>query len=162
MICQSFGSRARLSEIAIISTMANLATGYKKQGQLDLALKMQRESYIRQKNSFGETAQTFGIAANIVISLVEQDQYDEAVTLAREQHSAARRALGPNHVASLSVAHTFALALSREIAGLREAESVMVDALPRFRRVLGAGHPSTRKAQRMLENLQSRLRRVTV
>ena len=146
--------RLGASEVAIISTMANLATGYKKQGQFDLALKMQRESYIRQKNLFGETAQTFGLAANLVVFLLHQREYHEALTLAREQSSAARRALGPNHEASLSVAHTFAFAL-RANADLREAESVMVDALPRFRRVLGAGHPDTRNAQSLLEDLQA-------
>ena len=100
--------------------------------------------------------------------LVQQDHYDEAVTLAREQYHAARRALGPDRDVSLSLAHAFAMALTcagpqcapRTLTDFREAESVLIDALPRFRRVMGNLHPSTRKARNLLDKIKSRLQEV--
>ena len=96
------------------------------------------------------------------------DHYDEAVTLAREQYHAARRALGPDRDVSLSLAHAFAMALTcagpqcapRTLTDFREAESVLIDALPRFRRVMGNLHPSTRKARNLLDKIKSRLQEV--
>ena len=88
--------------------------------------------------------------------LVELGQYDEGVTLAREQYHAARRVFGPNHRVSLHLARTYALALGKRAtpADLLEAESVLVDALPRCRRVLGTGHPHTQNAQEFLNELK--------
>ncbi|WP_274963276.1 hypothetical protein, partial [Thioclava electrotropha] len=40
------------------------------------------------------------------------------------------------------------------MADLLEAESVIVDALPRCRRVLGTGHPHTQNAQEFLNELK--------
>ena len=145
------------NEKEIITVQSNLAGCYRNLGRFDLALKMQRDNYIRHKNAFGERdVDTFGQSSNLARLLVELGQYDEGVTLAREQYHAARRVFGPNHQVSLHLARTYALALGKRAtpADLLEAESVLVDALPRCRRVLGTGHPHTQHAQDLLDELK--------
>ena len=76
--------------------------------------------------------------------------------------------LGSPRVGTIHVQSPIAMALTcagpqcapRLLTDFREAESVLIDALPRFRRVMGNLHPTTRKARNLLDKIKSRMQEV--
>jgi hypothetical protein len=88
----------------------------------------------------------------MTFTLAELGEHEDARALGQDALGRCRRALGPDHLATLGSAAGLALAL----AGLgehEEARALGQDTLERCRRVLGPNHLATLRLEHALDSL---------
>jgi tetratricopeptide (TPR) repeat protein len=147
----------------ILAAQTNLALTYRKLGQLEPALRMQREVYSgRLKLNGEENKRTLRAANNYAASLNDLKRYEEAKALLRRTMPVARRVLGEIDDLTLKIRKVYAKALCRDhgatLDGLREAVATLEDIDPIARRVLGSTHPLTVDIEGDLRDARAALR----
>ena len=97
----------------------------------------------------------------IASTLSKMRRYAEVLSFAPEQIAECQRALGTEHENTLFLRNVYALALFRakdaSCDDWERAKAILVDVFQRMRRVLGALHPRTRKAEDGLKMIRERL-----
>ena len=129
-----------------LNVMSNIASSYQRLGRLDEALPLRRDVYFGYVKLHGEEhMDTFLVAENYALVLLDLQRFKEAKRLLRKTASVAQRVLGASHAVTLKMRSTYAAALHEDPAAtlddLREAVTTLEDAEPTARRVLGGAHP---------------------
>ena len=132
----------------ILIAQGNLASTYRRLGQLERALQMQRDAYSGWVKLNGEeNEETLRAVLNYADSLTSLDRFEEAKALFRKTIPIARRVLGNNNETTIRIRWNYAEALYRNpaatLAELREAVTTLEDTTRIARRVLGGAHPLT-------------------
>ena len=87
----------------------------------------------------------FSEALNLSVALILTGNTAEAITFLGERTPAAQRALGGDHIVTLTLRWKYAMALFHEddssLDDINEAINVLKDLAPIAERVLGSGHP---------------------
>ena len=149
-------------ENSVLCAKGNLANCLKSVGRHVEALRLRRDVYDGFLALFGRAAEpTLLNAVNLASSLIDVENFDEAIPFLREQVLVANQAFGPDHIRALDLAGWLSEALRRNPdatrADLRESESIILDVLQRERRVLGPAHPYTKTSERALSFVRKQL-----
>ena len=147
----------------ILIAQGNLASTYRRLGQLERALQMQRDAYSGWVKLNGEeNEETLRAVLNYADSLTSLERFEEAKALLRRTVPVARRVLGENHEDTLRLKWIYATALCRDDAAtlddLREAVTTLEDTERTARRVLGGAHPTTMGIEENLRESRQMLR----
>ena len=141
----SMKRRLGVPEGSILAAQSNIATTYRRLGQLERALQMQRDAYSGWVKLCGEEHEDTLLAAlNYANSRTRLGHYVEAKALLRKIMPVARRTLGDDSRTTLGIRKSYAQALYKDPAAtlddLREAVETLEDTERTARRVLG-GNP---------------------
>jgi hypothetical protein len=140
--------RLGVSGDSILVAQSNIATTYRRLGQNEKALPMQRDVYLGRVTLHGEGhIETLGAAVNYADALTSLERFKEAKSLLRKVTPVTRQALGENHEDTLRLRWIYATALCRDDAAthddLREAVTTLEEVEQNFQRVFGRAHPLT-------------------
>ena len=101
-------------------------------------------------------------ANNYASSLVDLQRFEEAKALQHKMIPVARRVLGDSNGITLRMRWVYARALYEDpgatLGDLREAVTTLEDTERIVRRVLGGAHPTTKVAEKSLQNARATLR----
>jgi tetratricopeptide (TPR) repeat protein len=144
----SMKRRLGVPQGSILVAQSNIATTYRKLGQLERALQMQRDVYSGWVKLHGEeNDETLLAALNYADALTSLERFEEAKALLRRTVPVARRVLGENHEDTLRLKWIYATALCRDdgatLAELREAVTTLEAVEQNIQRVFGRAHPLT-------------------
>ena len=147
----------------ILIAQGNLASTYRRLGQLERALQMQRDAYSGWVKLNGEeNEETLRAVLNYADSLTSLERFEEAKTLLLKSMPVARQVLGENHEDTLKMRWIYAMALYRDAGAtlddLRKAATTLEETERIARRVLGGAHPVTTGIETILHNAQAKLR----
>ena len=158
-------TRRRLgdSEDNFLSVQSNLANTYAALGQIDNAMRIERDVYSGHLRLHGaEDEDTLVAANNYALSLYGLQRFEEAKSLLRKTTRVARRVLGESHEVTLKLRWTYAIALYEDpdatLDDLREAVTTGEDSDRIARRVLGGAHPMTKAIGYLLRDARAALR----
>ena len=158
-------TRRRLgdSEDNFLSVQSNLANTYAALGQIDKAMRIERDVYSGHLRLHGaEDEDTLVAANNYALSLYGLQRFEEAKSLLRKTTRVARRVLGESHEVTLKLRWTYAIALYEDpdatLDDLREAVTTGEDSDRIARRVLGGAHPMTKAIGYLLRDARAALR----
>ena len=109
-----------------------------------------------------EHEKTLVAAGNYANALAGVNRHAEAKSLMRKMIPVARRVLGEDHMRTLELRWSYAVALYEDPAAtlddLREAVTTLEEATPIARRVLGGAHPQTGEIEHRLREARAALR----
>ena len=142
---------------------SNLAVTYEALGRLEQALRTKQNVYSGYVKLLGkEDVKTLMVAAKYALALVNEQRFEEAKSLLREQIPVARRVLGENDLFTLTMRGTYAEALyldtSTTLGDLRGAVAMLEEIERIARRAFGTSHPTVVKCGLALRNARGTLR----
>ena len=142
---------------------SNLAVTYEALGRLEQALRTKQNVYSGYVKLLGkEDVKTLMVAAKYALALVNEQRFEEAKSLLREQIPVARRVLGENDLFTLTMRGTYAEALyldtSTTLGDLRGAVAMLEEIERIARRAFGTSHPIVVKCGLALRNARGTLR----
>jgi hypothetical protein len=97
---------------------------------------------------------TIGVASVLTYALAELGEHQQARALGQDTLERCRRALGPDHLATLYSAAGLTLALAN-LGEAEQARALGQDTRERSTRVLGPDHPNTLRLAQALDLLTS-------
>ena len=158
-------TRRRLgdSEDNFLSVQSNLANTYAALGQIDKAMRIERDVYSGHLRLHGaEDEDTLVAANNYALSLYGLQRFEEAKSLLRKTTRVARRVLGESHEVTLKLRWTYAIALYEDpdatLDDLREAVITLENETRTARRVFGGANPLVVEFEKTLRNARNVLR----
>jgi len=159
----SMRQRDGASEESILVAQSNLANTYDLIGRGDEALRMRREVYSGYVQLLGEEQEeTLRAAYNYAVTLIEEEQFEEAKLLLHGAMPVARRVLGDSSELRLRIRWRYARVLYKDPAAtlddLREAVTAIDDLVRDSRRVVGGAHPLHGSLERDLARARAALR----
>jgi len=148
--------RLGVPEENLLGTQSNLAITYNQLGRDEEALSMKQDMYSRRLELNGEEHESTLIAAqNYAASLISLKRFEEAKSLLSKATPVARRALGEDHIRTLELSWSYAMALYEDDAAtlgdLNEAVTTLEDTKRIARRVLGGEHPTTEGIEKSIQ-----------
>ena len=151
------------SEDNILGVQGNLSNTYSRLGRLEEALQMDRDIYCgRLKLNGEEHVRTLIAANNYAASLLALLHFEEAKSLLSKATPVARRALGEDHIRTLKLRWSYAMALYEDPAATRDDFREAVTSLEELertaRRVFGGEHPTKQGIELSLQNARAALR----
>ena len=170
--------RVGAPEEHMLAVQGNLASTYVMVGQLEQALRMQREVYSRRVMLNGkEHSETLTAAGNYALNLVDLAAYnyetslttlgrfEEAKALMRKTIPETQRVLGEGHEVTLRMRCVYAMALyqvrnkdsNATLDDLREAVTTLEDSERIGRRVFGSAHPTVVSIEKSLRESRAAL-----
>ena len=157
----SLRRRLGSSERTLLSVQHNLANTYLSIGRLEESLRINQEIYAKKVELMVPYSWKLLTVVCIASTLSKMRRYAEVLSFAPEQIAECQRALGTEHENTLFLRNVYALALFRakdaSCDDWERAKAILVDVVQRMRRVLGALHPRTRKAEDGLKMIRERL-----
>jgi len=144
----SMKRRLGVPEGSILVAQSNIATTYRRLGQHERALQMQRDVYSGWVKLCGEEHEDTLLAAlNYADALTSLERFEEAKALSRKATAVAQRVLGENHEDTLRLRWIYATTLCRDdaatLADLRKAVTTLEEVEQNIQRVFGRAHPLT-------------------
>ncbi len=154
--------RLDVPEKTMLVTQGNLARTYVMLGQVEHAVRIERDIYSAELKLYGaENRQTLVSANNYASSLFKLGRFDEAKSLLRRTVPLLRPFFGESHEFTLRMRSLYAKALYYDegatLDDIREAVTTLEDVAPSARRVLGGAHPLVSLVQRDLEGARAAL-----
>ena len=148
--------RLDVPEKTMLVTQGNLARTYVMLGQVEHAVRIERDIYSAELKLYGaENRQTLVSANNYASSLFKLERFDEAKSLLRRTVPLLRPFFGESHEFTLRMRSLYAKALYYDegatLDDIREAVTTLEDVAPSARRVLGGAHPLVSLVQRDLK-----------
>ena len=121
----------------------NLASTYRRDGELKMAETLELEVLDAREKSLGENdIDTLGSMHSLALIYQKQGRTDDAEKLQLEVWERRKAVLGAEHTDTLSTMHNLAVVYFNQ-GKIREAEELQLEALKGRRGKLGADHPDT-------------------